>query len=339
MPTYTTDEIDALRRYAASDNQLVRVEQTVSANGPDAGSRAISVRTLSGLAVRIVPDRGLDIDEFGFEGRQLGWHGPAGRATNFGSPDQEDGLGLLRGFGGFLLTCGYDFFGAPKTGPADHLGYVLRGRQHYPLHGRASFLRAEIEMVRVDWDGTHGPCVVVEGTLRQAALFGEHLENRRRIEIGIATPTLRLVDTVRNAGRTPVPHQMLYHINLGTPLIGPGTRIEGLPDDPAMPAVVLPPLEGAVEAFRFEPRAECADAIGVTNPNGLGLVLSELGPSFSHVGQWWNPYDGMGCVGIEPATASMPPFDDAPYDPSSWLEPGQSERHAFVLTAGHRETG
>jgi hypothetical protein len=286
---------------------------------------------MSGLRLRVALDRGFDIDELEFRGRQIGWHGPGGAAgPGIAAPDQEDGTGLLRAFSGFMITCGYDTFGGARTGPADHFGYALRPRQHYPLHGRASFLPAELLGARIDWDDAEGPTAILHARMRQAGLFGENLSCARRIRIAVETGRIEVEDTVRNDGMTRAPHRMLYHLNLGHPLIDAGTSVSGLPEDPAMPAILPELPQPRAEAFRFVPREDCARAVRVTAPDGLSLAVEPASPSLRYVGQWWNHYDGMECMGIEPASASMPgPDAEGTLDPL--LEPGEAVTYRFVL--------
>jgi hypothetical protein len=61
--------------------------------------------------------------------------------------------------------------------------------------------------------------------VRQAAIFGEHLRLRRRIEADLGGNDIRLIDTVTNHGFDPTPHMLLYHINLGWPLVDEGARL------------------------------------------------------------------------------------------------------------------
>ena len=324
----------ALRRRVAHDAQIARLDQVEVREGPARGSRALLGRTPSGLRFRVALDRGFDLEELEFRGRQLGWHGPSGLvAPDAASPDQEGGLGLLRAFSGFLITCGYDHFGPARTGPADHFGYGLRERQAYPLHGRAAFLPATLTRAEIVWDEPGEPAIVITGEVRQAGLFGEVLVNRRRYVVPLERPELTIEDRVTNEGLRSVPHRMLYHVNLGWPLVDVGTLVSGLPEDSAMPSPIPAGVE-PVERFRFVTREACAESVTVANPaldGGLALSLTPASPSLRHVGQWWNPYAGMSCLGVEPASAPMPPPGGEPWHPDRWLEPGETETYRLAF--------
>ena len=73
--------------------------------------------------------------------------------------------------------------------------------------------------------------VFAEGEVRQAAVFGEYLVLRRRIEAEAYGDEIRITDTVTNEGFDPTPHEMLYHINLGWPLLDSSARLLA-PDGP-----------------------------------------------------------------------------------------------------------
>lgn len=332
MTTYDRDDLLRLRAELTHPHQIARLDQVTVANGPATGARYLIGRTIAGLGFRIAIDRGFDLEELSYRGQQLGWHGPMGAAgPGATTPDQEDGRGPLRAFSGFLVTCGYDFFGPARTGSAAHFGYALRETQHYPLHGRAAFLRADLQIATIDWDHPDGPTIVLQAEMRQAGLFGENLVNRRRIEISVGSPRLTLSDRVSNEGMTKAPHQILYHVNLGFPLIGEGTTIDGLPPNDAMPERLGPLSRTPGESFRFERRADCADSISVTSAGGTRLSLHPESPSFRYIGQWWNHYAGMECIGIEPASAAMPALEDQPWQPERFLEPGEAEHYRLGI--------
>ncbi len=65
----------------------------------------------------------------------------------------------------------------------------------------------------------------VEGTVREAQLFGENVLLRRSIETRLGESTIRISDTVTNEGVDTTPLMMLYHFNLGWPLVDEGTTL------------------------------------------------------------------------------------------------------------------
>jgi hypothetical protein len=59
----------------------------------------------------------------------------------------------------------------------------------------------------------------------QAAVFGEQLLLRRRIETRIGASWLRIHDVVENVGHNRTPHMYLYHCNVGWPVVDDGAEI------------------------------------------------------------------------------------------------------------------
>jgi len=322
----------------ADISQVADIALYGAEDGVARGARFLIGRTLSGLNFRIAVDRGFDLADFDFRGISLGWRGTQGfPAPALHAPDGEDGLAFVRAFSGFLITCGWDHYGPARTGPQDHFAYALKTEAKYPLHGRATFIPASNISYGVDLDAADGPCVFAEAILRQTAMFGEQIEVRRRYTFGIEQPVVHLTDRVSNIGRKRTPHRVLYHVNLGYPLVDDGTIISGLPVDPRMPAICQPlELEGT-EQFRVINRSECDDTITLHQPRlegGLTFGLAMRSSNFSHVIEWYNRYPGMNVIGIEPASAAMPAVSTAPFEPDAWLEPGSSETYRLEFRIG-----
>ena len=59
----------------------------------------------------------------------------------------------------------------------------------------------------------------------KAAVFGEQLMLRRRIEADLGGVSLRISDTVTNVGATRCPHMLLYHCNIGFPVVDDGSEL------------------------------------------------------------------------------------------------------------------
>ncbi|MEO0565239.1 MAG: DUF4432 family protein, partial [Chloroflexota bacterium] len=65
----------------------------------------------------------------------------------------------------------------------------------------------------------------ISGIVRQARLFGENLVLRRRISTALGSNTVTLNDSVTNEGFRVQPHMMLYHCNLGFPLLSAEAKL------------------------------------------------------------------------------------------------------------------
>ena len=72
---------------------------------------------------------------------------------------------------------------------------------------------------RQEWDGDR--CRLwAQGTVRQEIAYGEHLVLERRYETEIGARSFTITDRVTNEGWFDTAHQLLYHFNLGFPLLG-----------------------------------------------------------------------------------------------------------------------
>jgi hypothetical protein len=99
-----------------------------------------------------------------------------------------------------------------------------RQTETYGLHGRFTGLPARLIGYGVDWHGDEAT-IWAEGEVRQMAVFGEQLLLTRRIEVPLGGTALRLKDVVTNVGPTICPHMMLYHCNVGYPVVDAGSRL------------------------------------------------------------------------------------------------------------------
>ena len=108
--------------------------------------------------------------------------------------------------GGMLYTCGLDNVG---------------GREGYETHGTYHNIPAEVVCARCDEDG-----IVVEAIIRDTALFGQNLVMRRRITSAIGSDNMKIEDTLTNLGYKDAQYCILYHTNLGYPMLDEGVRVE-----------------------------------------------------------------------------------------------------------------
>jgi hypothetical protein len=65
----------------------------------------------------------------------------------------------------------------------------------------------------------------ITGEVRQASVPNENLVLRRRISTSLGSNRIRIEDVVTNEGFESAPHMLLYHFNLGFPLVSENTRL------------------------------------------------------------------------------------------------------------------
>ncbi|MFO1075514.1 MAG: aldose 1-epimerase family protein [Geminicoccaceae bacterium] len=313
-----------LARHVGDSSQLFGTDLYELADGPERGVRVVRLRTGSGLSCEILLDRGMDPAGLDWRGVPLGWRSP----TLFRSPwlhehDSEDGMGWLRSFSGLMNSCGLDHTMGPEAEDSPHFNYPARPRVRHGLHGRAAYLPARLIGHGERWEGDR--CFLyVEGEVRQAAMYGEFLVLRRKIEAEVGSDTLTIEDVVTSHGFHPTPHALLYHVNLGFPVVAEGTRLVAplrrtrFTSHDAARAEVGPlaqtaPLSGFVEqVYEHELAADAAgnSFAALVNPSfawsggdaGLGFVLEWDSRTLPAFYQWQNLQEGNYVVGIEPAT-------------------------------------
>lgn len=108
--------------------------------------------------------------------------------------------------GGMLYACGLDSVG---------------GREGYALHGTFHNIPAEIVRAECDENG-----IAVEAVIRDTSLFGKNLVVRRRVFSKIGSDRVKIEDTLVNEGFTQEEYCLLYHINVGYPMLDDGAKIE-----------------------------------------------------------------------------------------------------------------
>jgi hypothetical protein len=228
---------EALERVGTLD-QFAGIDSFVDEQGALRGSRRLRVTTGGGLQYDVHPDRALDLGAASLDGIPLAWLS----STGITDPRfaESDGRGWLRTFGGGLLaTCGLD-----AVGPAveDEDGVA-------PMHGRIGQIPATLTRSEATPNE-----LVIAGTVRQTRVFGENLVLRRTITSAVGSTSITIDDTVTNEGAKASPHMILYHVNVGWPLLDDGVTVE-------IPAEKVTPRDADAEAgfdTRYEIEAPAA---------------------------------------------------------------------------------
>jgi hypothetical protein len=205
---------DLLRRVGRLE-QVAGIEPFVFDEGHERGVRALRVRTGTGFTFTVIPDRGLDIGAAEYKGMALAWSSPTGVVGPWYR--ELEGEGWLRSFhGGLLVTCGLSNVGVPSAKDGEPLG----------LHGRISNIPASNVTYDAFWDN-EGCRLEVSGRARETSVFGPNLLLERKVSARVGSSWLQIEDTVRNGGFLPAPLMLLYHINLGWPLLDESSRLIG----------------------------------------------------------------------------------------------------------------
>ncbi|HEY0214762.1 MAG TPA: DUF4432 family protein, partial [Cellulomonas sp.] len=180
---------------------LASVEEVVRTGG----ERLLVLRVADGLSVDVRPDRGLDLGAAWWRGIPVAWRSPH-------RVDPGPGHGWEERFlGGLVVTCGPENIGPPTAAGGQH------GSHHLTPATEVRWWRETTP------DGIE---VHVRGVIGHSTLYGTRVVVEREIVVGTGRARVEIRDEVRNDGDEPVGAPLLYHVNLGAPLLVPGSRLE-----------------------------------------------------------------------------------------------------------------
>ena len=330
-----------LRQLVGGANQLASVRRSVLEDGRGRGARVADVNNGSGLSFTLGLDRGMDIVEASFKGLPLAFLAPGGHChPAFYEPI---GFGWLRTWSaGLVTTCGMLNVGPPDEG-ADIFG--VGGPQG--LHGRASHCPAANVAVEEAWrDGKFQ--LSVKGTLREDRMFGEHLRRERSVRAELGSNHIEIRDRVHNDGFSSVPLMLLYHINLGFPLLSPVAELAAVKhevtprDETAAQGLARwhlaeHPIPGVKEQcflHSLPPGEDGMARIALRNSAaGLSFEVGYRVAELPHLMQWKMMGQGEYVMGLEPSnnTVSGRHGDEAK-GTLRRVEPGQTVETLVTLT-------
>jgi hypothetical protein len=296
--------------------------------------------------VILVPERGLGIWKMFVGGVELGWQSPVTGPVHpsFVPLAEPSGLGWLDGFDELVARCGLVSNGAPD--------FDANGRLRHGLHGRIANLPAhEVSATIDEGEGT----VTVTGAVDETRFLCHALRLETRLMLRLDRPRIEWTDTVTNRSDRPSTMQLLYHVNLGPPLLGAGAEcvaaIEELaPRDAAAVGDVPswnrydPPRAGRGEEVHFArlrtDAGGIATAMLVAPDASQAAALSWRAATLPCFSLWKNQGGEAGgyVTGLEPGTNYPNPrsFEEAQGRVVP-LEPGESA--AFDLALEHLSGG
>lgn len=206
MPNVDFSKREILK-YVGDFTQVFGSKEYTLNSGKAQGVKAVDVKNGSGLEFTVLPDRCMDIAWLSYKGSNLSYISKTGVVA----PQYYNDMGInwLRSFfAGFLTTCGLRNVGTPCTDDGEALG----------LHGRISSTPAENVSSSTEWENGK-PIIKVKGKMREARLFGENIVLEREIICKVGENKLTIEDKIENYGFRKEPLMLLYHFNLGYPLL------------------------------------------------------------------------------------------------------------------------
>ena len=204
-----------LQAYIGNLSQVAGIKPYCYADGRAKGVRAFEVRTGGGLQYNVIADRCLDVCDFEYKGIPFAFVSKAGVGGAWCY--EPEGEGWAHSFnGGLFTTCGFT-----NAGMACDKDGV-----HYGMHGRASAIPAYEVCARTETDGEKVE-FVLSGKVSEALNEQECITLHRTIRSEMGSRRIDVIDVYTNERFTPEPLLLIYHCNLGFPLMGPDAKFVG----------------------------------------------------------------------------------------------------------------
>lgn len=200
--------------FRTSSGEL-RFSYEVAGGGPAGGVEVVRIAG-ERIEATLLPTRGMGLHHASCGGVRFGWDSPVAGPIHPALVPLHDptGLGWLEGFDELLVRCGLESNGAPELDD--------EGRVRYPLHGRIANLPARSLEVLVD---LREGWIELVGIVTEARLFFTNLQLVSRTRVYADRSVIEVVDTVTNRSSQRATTQMLYHINVGRPVLSKGAQL------------------------------------------------------------------------------------------------------------------
>ena len=301
-----------LQRRIGDISQIAGLKRYSFTEGKAKGIEAIDVKTGSGLSFTVLPGRGMDIAWAEFKGIPFSYISKTGIV----SPQyyESNGFEWLRTFfAGLLTTCGLSNVG----GPCNEEHPVLGDRQ-FGLHGRISNIAADHVSVKEEWKGDDFT-MMISGRMRESVLHGENLVLKRTIKTSLGAKSFFIHDAVENEGLDDHPLMVLYHINIGYPVIDENSRFicnskEIIPVGNRSKETIdsfsqmHAPVKGESEHLFFHDFKSDKDGMtccGIINPDlEFGVYLKYSKNQLPNFSQWKMLAEAEYVMGMEPGNCN-----------------------------------
>ena len=181
--------------YVGNMRALAGAQELEYTQGKARGTRVVEVRNGTGIELKILPDKAMDITDLYYHGIPMAWTTKTGVTAPWYF---ENSLkGFLRSWDG-IEVCG--------------------------IHGRISHTPVERYSIDEYFDG-EAYVTKIRSTVRETAILKEHLQLDREMTVRSDKDAVMVKDVVTNKGYEPTEYMHLYHVNYGYPLISPATKI------------------------------------------------------------------------------------------------------------------
>ena len=264
--------------------QVAYLRRYTVTDGQEAGLRFLEANN-GKLRFLLNESKALDIAQLWHEGDNVSFI-----SKNGFTPREVPFLNRFEG--GMLYTCGLDAVGE---------------REGHDMHGSLHNTPAHAVKAECTQEG-----ITVEAEILCGELFGKHLVLKRKIFTAIGSDTLEIYDTLENRAYRDEEYCLLYHVNIGYPMLDEGAKVIGEVKN------VIPRTDWSKEHLRERELISPAIAnqfefcyfVEAKNPE-FTLVNEKLKKSFTlawsgdtlpHLIQWKSMACGDYALGFEPCT-------------------------------------
>lgn len=197
--------------------------------------------------------------------------------------------------GGMLYTCGLDSAGE---------------REGFDEHGSLHNTPAQILRAECSEEG-----IVVEAILRDTEVCGKNLVFRRKITSAIGSDRITVVDRLTNENYREENYCLLYHVNIGYPMMDAGAEIMGEVTDiqprtewagkqMATAYQIEEPIPGYEETCYYL-KLKKPEVSMVNKTLGKKFTVSYSGDTLPLFLEWKSIASGDYAVGLEPTTTKL----------------------------------
>ncbi len=318
-----------LLRYIGDYSQIFGIKEYIFSGGKAKGVKAFDIHNGTGLEFTVLADRCLDIGKLAFQGVNCSYLSKTGIVA----PEYYNGSNssFFRNFyAGFLTTCGLRNVGGSCNDNGDF----------FELHGLISNTPGEEVCASTVWEGDI-PVMTISGKMREARVFGENMLLKRKISCPYGENRIRIHDCVENMGFKREQLLLLYHFNLGYPLLDEDAVLlspsrEVVPRDAeaskglhSYQLMQPPTLNYAEQVFYHDLKTDADGNTCVAMVNHrleLGVAFHFNKKQLFNLTQWKQMGEGEYVSGIEPCNCYVGSrLDPRNKDILEYLEPGESK--------------
>ena len=296
-----------MMKYMGTMQQVAYVRPVTYVEGRSNGLKAYEVKN-GCMTYQILADKCLDVSSLTYKGVNMNFLSKPGlQGRNHYDTHGEEAIHSI--MGGLFFTAGLENICAPCT---------IDGTD-YPMHGRIRTTPGEHLSADAYWDEEEYH-LTVKGEMREAALFGENMVLRREISSVYGSKTITVTDEIENESYREEPLMLLYHINMGYPLLDENTRLyiptksvtardkDGEGHEAEYDRMDAPKDNEPEYVFIHDLKTDeqgDTEILVVNRPLGLGLKLSYNVKYLPYFMEWKSTASGDYVIGLEPANSSV----------------------------------